>query len=123
MFQKGVGMDHLNHIEGFPDSQSNPDLELESGKDSAVNTIKDKLADGLKSAAASLAEREPRDPQMSGYVRQASRWLDNAGGYVEQANLSKVGDDLRRQVRANPGYSLLIAGALGLLVGKLFSRR
>jgi ElaB/YqjD/DUF883 family membrane-anchored ribosome-binding protein len=116
-------MDHLNHIEGFPNSQSNPNPEWNPGTESGVNTVKDKLAEGLKSAAASLAERQPQDPQMSGYVRQASRWLDNAGDYVEQANLSKVSDDLRRQVRANPGYSLLIAGALGLFVGKLFSRR
>jgi ElaB/YqjD/DUF883 family membrane-anchored ribosome-binding protein len=116
-------MDQLNHIEGFPNSQSDPERQLHSGTESGVNTIKDKLADGLKSAAASLAKRQPQDPQMSGYVRQASRWLDNAGDYVEHANPSKVGDDLRRQVRANPGYSLLIAGALGLLVGKLFSRR
>jgi ElaB/YqjD/DUF883 family membrane-anchored ribosome-binding protein len=116
-------MDHFNNIEGFPNSQSNPDPELHSGTESGVNTIKDKLAGGLKNAAASLAEREPRDLQMSGYVRQASRWLDNAGDYVENLNPSKVGDDLRRQVRANPGYSLLIAGAVGLLVGKLFSRR
>jgi ElaB/YqjD/DUF883 family membrane-anchored ribosome-binding protein len=116
-------MDRLNNIEGFPNSQSNPDPELESRTDSAVNTIKDKVSDGLKNAAASLAQREPQNPEMSGYVRQASRWLDNAGDYVENVNLSKVGEDLRRQVRANPGYSLLIAGALGLLVGKLFSRR
>jgi ElaB/YqjD/DUF883 family membrane-anchored ribosome-binding protein len=116
-------MDQFNNIEGFPNTQSNPDRELRSGTESGVNTIKDRLADGLKGAAASLAEKEPRDPQVSGYVRQASRWLDNAGDYVENVNLSKVGDDLKRQVRANPGYSLLIAGALGLLVGKLFSRR
>lgn len=116
-------MDQFNHIEDFPNSQSDPERQLRSGTESGVNTIKDKLADGLKSAAASLAERQPRDPQVSGYVRQASRWLDDAGEYVENVNISKVGDDLRRQVRANPGYSLLIAGAVGLLVGKLFSRR
>ena len=116
-------MDHFNEIEGFRNSPSNPDPELHSETGSGVNTVKGKLADGLKSAAASLAERQPRDPQVSGYVRQASRWLDDAGDYVENMNPSKVGDDLRRQVRANPGYSLLIAGAVGLLVGKLFSRR
>jgi ElaB/YqjD/DUF883 family membrane-anchored ribosome-binding protein len=90
---------------------------------STFNTIKEKVAQGLKSAAESLKTKGPQTGEISNYAKQTSRWLDNAGTYVEDLSTSRVKSDIQHQMRTNPGRSLLIAGAVGLIVGSLFRRR
>ena len=54
--------------------------------------------------------------------RQAAGWLDDAAEYVREVDPQKVKSDIQLQVRSNPGRSLLIAGAAGLLLGILLRR-
>jgi ElaB/YqjD/DUF883 family membrane-anchored ribosome-binding protein len=93
------------------------------GSNPTIDKIKVKIADGLKSAAAALKQDDSPNGSLSGYLNQASGFLDQTADYMENVNVSKVKSDIQRQTRANPGRALLIAGAAGLIVGALFRRR
>ena len=93
---------------------------------STLDNLKGTVADKLKSAANALkqkaAQADPNSP-VSNYADKASGWLGNAADYVSEMNPSQVKSDIQRQVRSNPGRTLLIAGAAGLLLGALLRRR
>jgi hypothetical protein len=116
-------MEQLNNTEGLASTRSNTDYGSGLTRNPTLDNIKEKVADGLKSAAASLKPKGPQNGAMSDYASQASGWLDNAADYVEDLNVPQVKSDIQRQVRANPGRALLIAGAAGLIIGAMFRRR
>jgi ElaB/YqjD/DUF883 family membrane-anchored ribosome-binding protein len=116
-------MDQSNHFEDITSSGLSYDGKSGRDENSTLGTVKAKVAQGLKSAAESLKAKGPQTGDLSGYVDQTSRWLDNAGTYVEDISTSRVKSDIQNQMRSNPGRSLLIAGAVGLIVGSLFRRR
>jgi ElaB/YqjD/DUF883 family membrane-anchored ribosome-binding protein len=93
-----------------------------SGK-STLNNIKTTVADKLKSAAQTLGQKSGQDTTVSQYAGQASGWLNNAADYVRDVEPEQVKADIQKQVRTNPGRSLLIAGVAGLVLGALFRRR
>jgi ElaB/YqjD/DUF883 family membrane-anchored ribosome-binding protein len=116
-------MEQSNTLEDIRSSAVSYDNRSAPGGNSAFDTIKVKVAQGLKSAAATLRPKSLQSGEPSEFAGQTARWLDNAGGYVEDLSVSKVKTDIQRQMRTNPGRSLLIAGAVGLVVGSLFRRR
>jgi len=116
-------MELMNNTEGLASSRTNVDYDLQPDKNPAADNITMKVVEGLKNAAASLKEKAPQHGVMSDYASQASGWLDKAADYVQDIKVSRVKSDIQRQMRANPGRSLLIAGAVGLVVGTLFRRR
>ena len=93
---------------------------------STLDQLKGTVADKLKSASSALKQKasqaEPNS-SVANYADKASGWLGNASDYVREMNPSQVKTDLQRQVRNNPGRTLLIAGAAGLLLGALLRRR
>ena len=93
------------------------------GGKTTFNNIKSTVADKLKAASETLRERAGQNDRASGYAGQASGWLAGAADYVRDMDTEQVKSDIQRKVRANPGRSLLIAGAAGLLLGALFRRR
>lgn len=114
-------MEQLNNTESLAPTREN--IEYESGRNPTLDNIKGKVVEGLKSAAGSLRQKGSQDGAMSDYASRASGWLDTAGDYVRDMDVSHVKTDIQRQMRANPGRALLIAGAAGLIVGALFRRR
>ncbi|HWN98331.1 MAG TPA: hypothetical protein VNS63_03570 [Blastocatellia bacterium] len=116
-------MEQFNKTENLVSARE--PIAYESGPQSnqTVDNIKDKVAQGLKSAAGSLKQRRQQDGVVSAYANQLSGWLDSASDYVRDVNVSQVKNDIQRQVRTNPGRTLLIAGAAGLVLGALFRRR
>ncbi len=116
-------MEQLNSTESLASTRESIEYESGAGGSPALDNIKGKVADGLKSAAGSLRQKGPQNGAMSDYASQASGWLDTAGDYVRDLDVSQVKADIQRQMRANPGRALLIAGAAGLIVGALFRRR
>lgn len=90
---------------------------------STLDNIKTTVADKLKSAAQTLSEKSGQNSTMSQYAGQASSWLNNAADYVREIQPDQVKTDIQKQVRTNPGRSLLIAGVAGLVLGTLFRRR
>jgi ElaB/YqjD/DUF883 family membrane-anchored ribosome-binding protein len=107
-------------MNGMNDVGSLDNERLESG----LETFKETIAGKLHAAADAIQDRANQNPghPVSGYASQAAGFLDGASNYVRQLNPEQVKSDIRNQVRHNPGKSLLIAGAVGLLVGFLVRR-
>ena len=64
-----------------------------------------------------------QDSGKSTYIRQASEFLGHAAEYVQQFDPKKADAGVRKYVSRNPGRSLLIAGAVGLIIGVFLRRR
>ena len=90
---------------------------------STLDNIKNTVAEKLKTASEALKGRAGQNTAVSGYAHQASGWLAGASDYVRDMEPSQVKTDIQRQVKSNPGRSLIIAGAAGLLLGALLRRR
>lgn len=117
-------MDQVNNNESLTPVQNRSGYEPQpQSGGSAFDNIKSTVADKLKSAAAALKAKGEQNANVSGYADQASSWLTGAADYVRDADPSQIKTDIQRQVRSNPGRSLLIAGAAGLILGAIFRRR
>jgi ElaB/YqjD/DUF883 family membrane-anchored ribosome-binding protein len=94
---------------------------------STLDNIKTTVAEKLYSAADTLQQRAGRtdqpDSPMATYGTQASEWLNRSADYIRDMDVNKVKTDMQNEVRKNPGRSLLIATAAGLVLGALFRRR
>jgi ElaB/YqjD/DUF883 family membrane-anchored ribosome-binding protein len=89
----------------------------------SLDTIKEAVADKLHAAAGAIQQKAgQKQLDQGGYIGQAAGWLDNAAEYVRDVDPQRVKSDLQKQVRSNPGRSLLIAGAAGLFLGILLRR-
>lgn len=114
-----------------------PDTETEEtvagAESSAASTgferIRGRVADQLHHFAETLgkktAESEGQNEQsgMAQYGQQASEWLDQSAEYIRNFDCEQADASFREYVRENPGRSLLIAGAAGLVVGAILQRR
>ena len=96
-----------------------------SSQDSSTfDDVKQRVADKLHSAAETIQSKAAENQQSSlaGYANTAAEWLDDTSTYIRYADSQRVKSDIQTQVRRNPGRSLLIAGAAGLLLGVLIRR-
>lgn len=85
-----------------------------------------RIADKLHQAADTLfgkTEGNQTPPGQANLGSQARSWLHSSADYIEQMQPEKIKADLTEQVRRNPGKSLLVAGAAGLVLAALFRRR
>ncbi|NOT62482.1 MAG: hypothetical protein HOP19_19930 [Acidobacteria bacterium] len=92
----------------------------------AFGQFKHTVAQKLSDAANALHQQSARTEQPSEFSRlgqKAAGWLECSADYVNAMEPQKLKDDLAMQVRRNPGRSLLIVGAAGLILGKLLRRR
>jgi len=106
------------------DSQAAPARVPTEG--TTADKLKNAVADQLKNAAASIGEKaaSPQAPaQLAQYGQRAADWLDSSAEYVRNIDPKQVRMDVEDKVKKNPGRSLLIAGAAGLVLGILFRRR
>ena len=118
-------MDRMNSSESLTaDRQTSSFGSQSTSGGSTWETIKDTVADKLHAAAGVIQQKagQNEDSPVAGYAGQASGWLDDAAEYVREADPQKIKSDLQSQVRQNPGRSLLVAGAAGLLLGFLLRR-
>jgi ElaB/YqjD/DUF883 family membrane-anchored ribosome-binding protein len=72
--------------------------------------LKTQLADRLETGASKLRQRS--SDTASG-MEKSAEWL-------RDTNMSTIKQGLARQVKENPGRTLLIAGAIGYLLGRAF---
>jgi ElaB/YqjD/DUF883 family membrane-anchored ribosome-binding protein len=106
-------------------SRDFPESTFESSG-SQFNNIKASVSDSLRTAAGAIqdrAEEAGEDSSLRRYGHQASRWLNASADYVRDLDFQTVKSDIEDKVRRNPGRSLLIAAAAGLIIGSLFRRR
>ena len=97
-----------------------------SGKSTGLENVKNIIADQLHNVAEGLGEKAADQGAQCGmaqYGKQASEWLDQSAGYVRQFDYAQADARVREYVRQRPGRSLLIAGAVGLIIGAILRRR
>jgi len=97
-----------------------------SGKSTGVENVKNIIADKLHNVAKGLGKKAADQDGKSGisqYGKQASEWLDQSAEYVRQFDYKQADGRVREYVRQSPGRSLLIAGAVGLIIGAVLRRR
>ena len=97
-----------------------------SGKPTGFENVKNIIADKLHNAAEALGEKAADHEAQCGiahYGKHASEWLDHSAEYVRQFDHEQTDAKIREYVRQSPGRSLLIAGAVGLIIGAILRRR
>ncbi len=107
----------------------NPGSPGESGdgrsfKASRFEEAKRTVADKLHDAAGALRGKTAEPSSGLGrYGYQASDWLDRSAEYVRRFDYQRANAQVKDYIRDNPGRSLLMAGAAGLIIGALVRRR
>jgi ElaB/YqjD/DUF883 family membrane-anchored ribosome-binding protein len=95
-------------------------------KSTGFENVKNVIADKLHRFAEGLGEKAADQDAQSGmaqYGKQASEWLYQSADYVRQFDYKQTDARVREYVRQSPGRSLLIAGAVGLIIGAILRRR
>jgi ElaB/YqjD/DUF883 family membrane-anchored ribosome-binding protein len=88
--------------------------------------VKNIIADKIHYVAGALSEKAADQDAQSGIAqcgKQASGWLDQSAEYVRQFDYEQAEARVREYVRQSPGRSLVIAGAVGLIIGAILRRR
>ena len=97
-----------------------------SDKSTGFENVKNIIANKLHKVAEALGEKAADQGAQCGivqYGKQASEWLDQSAEYVRQFDYEAVDARVREYVRQSPGRSLLLAGAVGLIIGAILRRR
>ena len=104
------------------ESEKFPATRSQMGIEKMKNTVAGKL-----SAAAEALRRKSDGTQQNNnttrYGKQAADWLESSADYLKGLDVDRVKTNIEKSVRQNPGRTLLIAGAAGLLLGTLVRRR
>ena len=109
------------------DKAGESSAELQGSDESTgCENIKNIIADKIHYVAGALSEKAADQDAQCGiaqYVKHASEWLDQSSEYIRQFDYEQVDARVREYVRQSPGRSLLIAGAVGLIIGAILRRR
>jgi ElaB/YqjD/DUF883 family membrane-anchored ribosome-binding protein len=102
--------------------------ELQSSdKSTGFENVRNIIADKLHDVAEALGQKAADQDAQSGiaqYGKQASEWLGQSAEYVRRFDYhEQVDAGVRKYVGRSPGRSLLIAGAVGLIIGAILRRR
>ncbi len=80
-------------------------------------------ADALHSAASTIhekAESLPGGDTAKNVVHSAADKLESTAGYIREHDVRAMVSDVEDIVKRNPGPSLLVAAAIGFLIGRAF---
>ena len=91
----------------------------------AVDKNRSSAADGLDTAASTLhakADALPGGEGISGVAHTAADRLSTTANYVREHDVNRMMTDVETVVTRNPGPSLLVAAAVGFLVGRAITR-
>jgi ElaB/YqjD/DUF883 family membrane-anchored ribosome-binding protein len=93
-----------------------------TGFENVINSI----ADALHKAAGAIGEKTAGEDSRSCLARfgmQTSEQLDRSAGYIRRFDCKPADAGIREFVRQSPGRSLLLAGAVGLIIGVILRRK
>jgi ElaB/YqjD/DUF883 family membrane-anchored ribosome-binding protein len=93
--------------------------------------MKTQLADKLETGAGRLRQRVTNTRKMDDAIASTKQrvletsdrvatGMERSADWLRNANINSFQQGLERQVRQNPGRTLLIAGAIGYLLGRAF---
>ena len=99
-------------------------------RDRAVQ-MKTQLADKLETGAGRLRQRATNTKKIDNAIAttkqrvaetsdRVATGMERSADWLRNANVTSFQQGLERQVRENPGRTLLIAGAIGYLLGRAF---
>ena len=97
-----------------------------SSKSPGFEKAKQIIADKLHTVAGAIGEKaaaQDAPSSIAQYGKQASEWLDQSAEYVRQFDYARADARVREYVKQSPGRSLLMAGAVGLIIGAILRRR
>jgi ElaB/YqjD/DUF883 family membrane-anchored ribosome-binding protein len=80
-------------------------------------------ADALQSAASTIHEKAedlPGGETVKSVAHSAAEKLESTAGYIREHDVKAMLSDVEEIVKRNPGPSLLIAAAIGFLIGRAF---
>lgn len=106
-------------------AETSPDDQGRS-KSCSCDELKKILADRIHKVAEALREKAAGQDAHSGaahYRNEASEWLEQSAEYVRQFDYRQADARFREYVKQSPERSLLIAGAVGLVIGTVWRRR
>ena len=90
-----------------------------------VDSRRATTAAGLEAAASTLhdrAERLPGGDKLSDVAHAAADRLSTTADYVRTHDVNRMKTDVKTLVKNNPGPSLLVAAAVGFLLGRAITR-
>jgi len=96
------------------------------GNSAGFEKVKIIIAGKLHNVAEAPGEKsadQGGQPDLAQFGKQASEWLEETAEYVRQFDYEQADDTVREYVTQSPGRSLLIAGAIGLVIGAILLRR
>ena len=96
--------------------------------------LKTQLADKLETGASTIRQRSSDTAKIDDAIATTKEKVADAGDrvasgmeksaeWLRDTNMSTIKQGLARQVKENPGRTLLIAGAIGYLLGRAFKRK
>jgi ElaB/YqjD/DUF883 family membrane-anchored ribosome-binding protein len=89
-----------------------------------IDSAREPIADQLLGAADTLRTRGERLPRgTAGIAQGAADRLETSATYLVSNTVPQMMEDVLSLVRKNPAQSLLIAGALGFLLGRALRHR
>jgi ElaB/YqjD/DUF883 family membrane-anchored ribosome-binding protein len=97
-----------------------------SCESTGFENVKNSIADTLQNAADTLGVKAAEKDLQSGLAqlgKQASERLDQSAEYIRQFDCKPADVKIREFIRQSPGRSLLIAGAVGLIIGAIVRRK
>jgi ElaB/YqjD/DUF883 family membrane-anchored ribosome-binding protein len=99
--------------------------EYAEGGGLTFDRVKLAVADFLSDAADTVHDRSAGigNSDISNLGDRAASWLEHSASYVRGMEPQQLKSDIEDKVRRNPGRSLIIAGAVGLVLGSLLRRR
>jgi ElaB/YqjD/DUF883 family membrane-anchored ribosome-binding protein len=98
------------------------DKTQEFGRD-AMNKIEENrvsAAGALHDAASTMHQKADKLPNGPDMAHSAADRVDAVASYLQAHDTKQMMADVETVVRRNPGPSLLVAGALGFLIGRAF---
>jgi ElaB/YqjD/DUF883 family membrane-anchored ribosome-binding protein len=97
-----------------------------SCKSTSFEKVKNSIAETLHNAADALGAKAAEKDSQPGLARlgkQASERLDQSAEYIRQFDCKPADVKIREFIRQSPGRSLLIVGAVGLIIGAIVRRK
>ena len=118
---------------GAPQVYDKTDEAAASIRERAVQA-KTQLADKLEAGAGRLRQRVNKTRKVDDAIattkqrvvetsERVATGMERSADWLRNANATSFQQGLERQVRENPGRTLLIAGAIGYLLGRAFKGR
>jgi ElaB/YqjD/DUF883 family membrane-anchored ribosome-binding protein len=91
---------------------------------SAKNPV-ESVSDMARAAASAVRERADQLPggqKVQQFAQSAAERLSTTADYVRSHDAKRMLADVERVVKNNPGSSLVVAAALGFVIGRTFTR-